>query len=456
MAGFITASSGQPGSLLRGSLEPLGRGSVKRGARTTSSASLGPHAVPIALPIVATAAVRALTVARRAARGGAAACVGAAKTRQRAVSTSEEVIATEMVDASALDKQELDTAVELAEDFDAEPEPKGEGLPQDAAVVILGLVTVLWGAQHATIKATLDTADPLDSAVLNLVRFALAALCFSPWLPPFFRPGRRRRRVTLEWRAGLELGFWLFLGFTLQVVGLLYTTAQRSGLLLYLNVKLVPFFAAVIFGRSVPLSAWGSAAVALFGTILVAGDGAGGVPPNAGDFLSLCAAAASAMFILRLETFAPRTEPKALNAVGMLSVAALNVPWTLLVGGYQLVSSSGGTIPWSSVPGSAVVLAAEHFDVLVQGHFLAILYLGVVTTAFTNWLQAIGQQRVPATTASAIYAMDPLWGCLFAYLWLGEVLGPQGLVGCAVLFGVWAYQFVSVYETGKPIRKDKR
>lgn len=39
---------------------------------------------------------------------------------------------------------------------------------------------------------------------------------------------------------------------------------------------------------------------------------------------------------------------------------------------------------------------------------LSVVYLGVLTTAFTNWLQTIGQQSIPATTASAIYALDPI------------------------------------------------
>lgn len=71
------------------------------------------------------------------------------------------------------------------------------------------------------------------------------------------------------------------------------------------------------------------------------------------------------------------------------------------------------------------------------------IYLGVLTTAFTNWLQTLGQKSLPATTASAIYALDPLWGAFFAYLLLGEALGLQGLAGCALLFAVWAYQFSS-------------
>ena len=166
---------------------------------------------------------------------------------------------------------------------------------RSVAVLLLGVVTVLWGSQHSIIKYTLQQGanDSLQAACLNLVRFGLAGLCFSPWLP-VFQPERQGVRARLEWRAGAELGFWLFLGFCLQAAGLLYTTAQRSGLLLYLNVKLVPFFAWSIFGRAVPLSAWLSALAAFLGTLLVAMDDAAGVDPNIGDLLSLLAAAASA------------------------------------------------------------------------------------------------------------------------------------------------------------------
>ena len=166
---------------------------------------------------------------------------------------------------------------------------------RSVAVLLLGVVTVLWGSQHSIIKYTLQQGanDSLQAACLNLVRFGLAGICFSPWLPAV-QPERQGVRARLEWRAGAELGFWLFLGFCLQAAGLLYTTAQRSGLLLYLNVKLVPFFAWSIFGRAVPLSAWLSALAAFLGTLLVAMDDAAGVDPNVGDVLSLLAAAASA------------------------------------------------------------------------------------------------------------------------------------------------------------------
>lgn len=67
-------------------------------------------------------------------------------------------------------------------------------------------------------------------------------------------------------------------------------------------------------------------------------------------------------------------------------------------------------------------------------------YLAVVTTALTNWMQALGQQSIPAERAAVIYAMDPVYAAGFAYLLLGESLGPTGLAGAGIITGaaVWS------------------
>ena len=58
---------------------------------------------------------------------------------------------------------------------------------------------------------------------------------------------------------------------------------------------------------------------------------------------------------------------------------------------------------------------------------LSVVYLGVLTTAFTNWLQTIGQQSIPATTASAIYALDPILSSNES-----KALGPVMALGTTV------------------------
>ena len=119
-------------------------------------------------------------------------------------------------------------------------------------------------------------------ACLNFVRFGIAALVLSPFSPGLSSKMSPTAAADADktansdadadaspavvWRAGAELGLWMFLGFAFQSIGLLFTTASRSAFLLYLNVKLVPIFSAVLFGRAVPGLTWASAAVALFGT----------------------------------------------------------------------------------------------------------------------------------------------------------------------------------------------
>ena len=171
------------------------------------------------------------------------------------------------------------------------------------AALALNAATLIWGSQHALIKDAVDFVSP---ASLNAARFSIAALVSLPALlsPSPAAAGEEADSTARTWRAGAELGCYTFLGFALQAIGLEFTTASRSAFLLYLNVKLVPLLALVLYGRKSTARAWTSAALAFAGTALLSSDGS---PPNVGDAWSLAAAAASAGFILRLEALAVRT-----------------------------------------------------------------------------------------------------------------------------------------------------
>lgn len=76
----------------------------------------------------------------------------------------------------------------------------------------------------------------------------------------------------------------MFLGYAFQAVALETTTASRSAFLLYLNVKLVPFFQYFLERKEVQASTWAGAAVAVMGTGLLCLDQEGGLGDwNVGD-----------------------------------------------------------------------------------------------------------------------------------------------------------------------------
>mmetsp|Transcript_4624 Transcript_4624/g.6679 ORF Transcript_4624/g.6679 Transcript_4624/m.6679 type:complete len:450 (+) Transcript_4624:146-1495(+) len=292
------------------------------------------------------------------------------------------------------------------------------GIPADS-VILLNLVAVIWGSQHAVIKTCVSDIDPSS---LSLVRFFLGALIATPGILPRNSDKQHihvsstmekfdKEKVKLILRWGAEMGFWMFLGYAFQAIGLEYTTAQKSGFLLYLNVKFVPFFAFAFLGRSISLPTWVSAFSAVIGTALLAYDG-NSLDLNVGDLWSIAAAAASAMFILRLES----------ASAAVSNSAALNAACLWFVAGVSLI--------WSAQRNQ---LNAESVIETLSAHPWEILYLSAVTTALANWIQTKAQQNVKAERASVIYAMDPVWGALWANVILGETLSSYGILGASII-----------------------
>ena len=292
------------------------------------------------------------------------------------------------------------------------------------SILLLNFVAVIWGSQHAIIKTVVDDCDP---AAFTFLRFGLASLIAAPYLPGVKQTvksfgtdesgtgTKNEIDLYMPWRWGTEMGLWMFLGFALQAVGLQTTTAQRSGFLLYLNVKFVPFFAKVILGREISIWTWVSAFAAFSGTALLALDGQS-LGLNVGDFWSVMAAAASAMFILRLEKASSEVENSSeLNSTSLAVVAMLSGAWLLLgTDGPQIVSDIQKT---------------------AFAHPLELLYLGAISTALANFIQAKAQKDVPAERASIIYSLDPVYGAFFSYIILGETLGgPQAYIGASIIF----------------------
>lgn len=345
------------------------------------------------------------------------------------------------------------------------------GLGVYTCVLLLNFVAIIWGSQHSVIKTVIMDQESASSAVFTLARFSLAVLTvvsFTPNVGALFNANGEESTPTsngetsplkksalerknkwekeaskIAWRWGAEMGSWMFLGYAFQAIGLAYTSAQRSGFLLYLNVKFVPFFAFVLLQRQISISTWTSAFVAFFGTALLSFDPS--TPINVGDLWSIAAAMASAMFILRMENATEQVDDSAaLNAAILWTVATMALFWTVGEGAVTSIQKLDASFDFSSLTSvdSALVgtVAREAFSYPITGvvqtfqaHSVAIIYLGVVSTALSNYLQTIAQQGISAERASIIYAMDPVYGAVFANLILGETLGTQGMVGAGLI-----------------------
>ena len=66
-------------------------------------------------------------------------------------------------------------------------------------------------------------------------------------------------------------------------------------------------------------------------------------------------------------------------------------------------------------------------------HPFPVIYLGIIATALSNYLQTIGQRSIPAERATLIYSMDPIYSAGFAFVFLQERIGVQGALGIALI-----------------------
>jgi drug/metabolite transporter (DMT)-like permease len=262
-------------------------------------------------------------------------------------------------------------------------------------VLILVLVTLLWGSTFLVAK---DALGHLDPAWLLLIRFTIAGACLLPWM----------RWQSIYAVAGLELGFWLILCYGMQTIGLELTSASRSSFITSLEVVMLPLLLGWL-GHRVSGSSWVAAVLGLCGVGLLSYDGS---PPNLGDFWNLGAAVGYTVYMWRMEHYCRGLSSPALAGAHIWGAALFAACWVL----------------WHPLGGEAI----PNFQEMPK---FSLLYLGMVTTALSTCLQAWGQRWVNGIEASIIYNLEPVWVTVFAAFLLNEHLGPQGLMGGALVLG---------------------
>lgn len=269
-------------------------------------------------------------------------------------------------------------------------------------------MTLVWGTTFPLVKTATQSLSP---AALVAARFLVAALALVPWL----------RLETKLWRDGFVLGALLFATFITQVVGLGSISSTRGAFITGLNVILIPIFAGFI-GRLVPRNAYWAAALALIGIGAMSFEGGAF---SAGDAWVLACAVSYAIYVLVLEAVARNHDPMHLTAVQLVVVALLGLIWSapeLVHNGPPHLSPSG----WASV-----------------------VYLGLVATAGTTFVQALAQRWVAAFEAAVIYALEPVFAAVFSFVLLGETLGWRGFLGGALILGAMVLSQRPTAESGR-------
>ena len=285
--------------------------------------------------------------------------------------------------------------------------PSSRPLDATAIAVTIGLC-LSWGFNNVTIKLAIHDIPPL---IQSSARSLIATLLVGLWtqargIPLFKRDG------TLK--AGILAGALFALEFLLIYRGLLWTTATRGVLFLYL----APFFVVIgsrwlVPGDHFDVSQWLGLLLSFLGIVI-----AFGLPTHAndprqvfGDLMLVGAAAAWAATTLTIKA-------SALNRV--------SAEKTLL---YQLVVSA-------PLLGAAAIVFGEHIvgapSAVALGAF-AYQTVWVVSITFTIWFVLI--VRYSAARLSVFTFLTPLFGVAAGHIVLNEPLTPAFALAVALVAG---------------------
>ena len=269
---------------------------------------------------------------------------------------------------------------------------------------VLLLVSFFWGTSFAIVKEALLLTTPAN---FLFIRFAIACLL----LLPLALARRETFSKELIWKGGV-IGIFLFTAFLTQTWGLAFTSASRSGFLTGLSVILVPLLSILILRQMPGWLPIIGALLAFTGLyLLTTSDQVQKLPFNIGDVLTLGCAVLWAGHILALGRFSPGGDTFGLAFLQLLTAGVGSLIWAGSTGELDF------RVP-SFVYGSA-------------------FYLAVACTIVAYVGQTWAQARTSPTRTAIILSMEPVFAAFFAWLWIGEKMGPWGWIGAGcILAGI--------------------
>jgi len=262
---------------------------------------------------------------------------------------------------------------------------------------ILVLVTAIWGGTFVLVQQATHFISPQS---FIFIRMLLAGLCFLPivW-------GSLRKTVPLIFWGGLLLALLNTTTYILQTEGLQTIPASRSAFITGFGVVLVPMLSP-LFGLGFPKKMELIAAFFCLSGLYIL-TGASFSHLSSGDFWSLGCAFTYAVMVICLQIISKKTQD------------------TLLLSFYM--TGFGFIVPMMMFP-QMNLHAILHWQVI-----MALLFCAVLATSLVSYLMARYQQHVSMSKAAIIYALEPVFATLFAFVFYQQGITLSTVIGGAII-----------------------
>lgn len=281
----------------------------------------------------------------------------------------------------------------------------------------------VWGSGFV---AQRYAATRMNVFAFNGWRFLIAALVIFA-ATHFLRREHRESRKPLQRRQVLWMalaGVLLFAASGLQQAGLETTTIGNASFITGLYVVLVPLILSLIWRHRVSWFSWMAVGLSVVGVMLLSLKGELHLAP--GDVLELAGALIWACQII---------------LVGWLANQGVDV---LLFSIIQFATCGALNLAIGTGMDASSIVA-------IESTWAAVLYSALFPIALGFSMQIAGQRHAPPVDASIIMSTEAVFGTLFGYLFLGEMLTSQQFLGCILIL---LAMLLAQFKPGKSLSLD--
>lgn len=269
--------------------------------------------------------------------------------------------------------------------------------------MLLLLTSMIWGAAFVAQSAGMDYIGPFT---FNGLRMLMGAAVLLPFLLKrrTGTPAAASERKTLL-TGGILCGIALFIGSTLQQIGIVDTTAGKAGFITAMYVVLVPVM-GVFVGHKQPWLVWLGVALSAVGMYFLCVHES--LSLNQGDLMVLAGAVGFSFHILLIDRYSAHVDGVKLSCLQFFVAGVLGLVCMFLF----------------ETPQISQIFAA----------WLPLLYAGVFSCGVAYTLQILGQRDTDPAIASMILCLEAVFSVIFSWFLLGERLSAREIFGCVLIF----------------------
>ena len=290
------------------------------------------------------------------------------------------------------------------------------------ADLILLLTAFIWGLAFVYQRSGMDHIGPIT---FTFGRFLIGALAIVPLWYVMEKPKQIFAFNKINRNAAL-LGLVLTSGMLLQQWGMVYTTAGRAGFLTGVYLIFVPLI-GLFFRNKTEWPTWVGMSLALAGLYFMAQIEAEEI--FTGDILVLISSLLFALHIIFTGMIANDASPFRLIFVQFTVAAVIT---GLLVPIFE-------TWDWQGIRDAMV----------------ALLYVGVLSSAVGFCLQVVGQRTAPASHTAIILSFESVFAAFCGWWLLDEYLTQTEFIGCGLILAgglVSQLKVLLKQSSGEPIQ----